>query len=223
MHLSLNCYTLTHTDDIILSYHLVVLDNDLQSGAHVGSHLTWFADDPHEVASTPASVPCMSIGFYSMRPSQSNIEFLEAFLDVQLHERVWQTDQILWNEASLLQVSTCKFLGKSSWHYQALQSSHKHPHCVDPRGQFRTDKIMQVPCIIDNAHNSLMRGPAKARPVCRWLLTWAHPACLNEPVHLMYLLGLLLLYSAWLIGLWPWSTFERHIHFLQCHYDCTER
>ena len=110
MDLQLNCCTLAHTDDIILSYHLVVLDNDLQSCAHTGSHLTWFEDDPHEVASTPASVPCMSIGFYSMRPSQSNIEFLEAFLDVQLHERVWQTDQILWNEASLLQMSRQIFM-----------------------------------------------------------------------------------------------------------------
>ena len=41
----------------------------------------------------------MSTGYWFASPKQPVIEFFDAFIDLMLHWRDWQTDQLLWNEA----------------------------------------------------------------------------------------------------------------------------
>lgn len=65
------------------------------------NYLEWGPNDPNNVRSQTAISPCMSTGFWFANPSPPIMEFFEGFIDLMLHWRNSQTDQRLWNEATL--------------------------------------------------------------------------------------------------------------------------
>ena len=75
---------------VAISYVVLCAENFLEWGPH----------DPNDIRSQSNVNPCMSTGYWFATPAQPVIEFLDAFIDLMLHWRDWQTDQRLWNEAS---------------------------------------------------------------------------------------------------------------------------
>ena len=61
-------------------------------------YLDWGPNRPDDPRSTDHINPCMSTGFWFIQPTQPAREFLEAFIELELYWRNWQTDQRLWNE-----------------------------------------------------------------------------------------------------------------------------
>lgn len=70
----------------------------MQRGDHGENFLEWGPHDPENIRSQSNVNPCMSTGYWFASPKQPVIEFFDAFIDLMLHWRDWQTDQLLWNE-----------------------------------------------------------------------------------------------------------------------------
>ena len=87
-------------------------------------YLEWGPNRPDDPKSTDHINPCMSTGFWFIQPTQPAREFLEAFIDLELYWRNWQTDQRLWNE-----VRAQNLLSAAGWEPTHIFSD-QSPSCV---------------------------------------------------------------------------------------------
>ena len=81
-------YSLANNDIATVLTHLLLPDQ----------YLDWGANRPADPKSTDHINPCTSTGFWIVQPTQPAREFLEAFIDLELNWRNWETEQRLWNE-----------------------------------------------------------------------------------------------------------------------------
>lgn len=70
----------------------------MEKGDDGGNSLKFGPINTKDIRAQSHINPCMSTGFWFIEPTEPAKEFLAAFIDLMLHWRNWQQDQLLWNE-----------------------------------------------------------------------------------------------------------------------------